>query len=125
LGRTNTEFTFSEGGAAPTRLRVRTRGGTTRFERVPLQPQTAAQLAEYTGEYRSPELEITNRFVVDSGRIVATRGGRRAGTFEPGSRDLFMGGGSVSEFTRDARGRITGYVLESGRVRGLKFVRGS
>jgi CubicO group peptidase (beta-lactamase class C family) len=125
LGRTNTELTFGEGAAAPTRLRVRTRAGTTTYERVPLQPLTAAQLAEYGGEYRSPELEITNRFVVDSGRIVVMRGGRRAGTFEPISRDLFMGGGGVIEFTRDARGRITGYVLESGRVRGLKFVRGS
>ena len=33
------------------------------------------------------------------------------------------GGGSVIDVVRDAKGRIAGYVVESGRVRHLRFTR--
>jgi hypothetical protein len=134
VGRTSTELIFDGGGGgggggggsngtAP-RLSVRTRGGTTRYDRIAVASFTATQLAEYAGDYRSDEIETTNTFVADSGRLVITRGGRRYGTFEPIARDLFVGpGGGVLEFSRDARGRITGYALQSGRVRNLRFVR--
>ncbi len=125
VGRTNTEWTFAvgAGAAGPAPLSIRTRGGPTRYERVALTPFTAAQLAEYVGDYRNDEVEATLTFVADSGRLVNVRGGRRVGTFEPVTRDLFAGGGGVLEFTRDARGRLTGYALQSGRVRNLTFVR--
>ncbi|MDB4877387.1 MAG: hypothetical protein JWM41_3833 [Gemmatimonadetes bacterium] len=32
---------------------------------------------------------------------------------------------TVIEFSRTGTGRVSGFVLESGRVRGLKFVRGT
>jgi CubicO group peptidase (beta-lactamase class C family) len=121
VGRTSTELIFD---GTPVRLSVRTRGGTTRYDRIAVASFTATQLAEYAGDYRSDEIETTNTFVADSGRLVMTRSGRRYGTFEPIARDLFVGlGGGVLEFSRDARGRITGYALQSGRVRNLKFVR--
>ncbi len=130
VGRTNTEMRFdggSGGGAAsngaPARLSVRTRGGTKRYDRIAVESFTATQLAEYAGDYRSDEIETTHTFVADSGRLVITRGARRYGTFEPVARDLFTGPGPVLEFSRDARGHITGYTLQSGRVRNLRFVR--
>jgi YD repeat-containing protein len=124
VGRTNTELTFDGGSAAaPARLRVRTRGGTTPYDRVRVEPLTSAQLAEYAGDYRSEEIETTNTFVADSGKLVIRRGGRRVGATEPVARDLFVGNGGVMEFTRDARGRVTGMTLQSGRVRNLEFVR--
>lgn len=116
------EFTFSaESDGVPARLRVRTRGGTTRYERTPLEPFTPAQLAAYAGDYHSEEIETTNTLVADSGRLVVTKGGWRAARFEPVARDLFVGGEGVLEFTRDARGRITGMVVQAGRVRNLRF----
>lgn len=118
VGRTSTEWIFNG-----QRLSVRTRGGTTRFDRIPVESFTATQLAEYAADYRSDEIETTNTFVADSGRLVITRGGRRQGTFEPIARDLFVGPAGVLEFSRDARGRITGYALQSGRVRNLRFAR--
>ncbi len=119
MGRTGTEVTFDSAAA---RLSVRTRGGTTRFERIPGMTFTPAQLAEYAGEYRNDEIETTITFVADSGRLLNMRSGRRVGTFEPVAKDFFVGNG-VLEFARDGRGRITGYLLQSGRVRHLKFVR--
>ena len=122
VGRTNTEWTFDGGtGGMPARLSIRTRGGTTRHQRFGLETLSAAQLAEYPGDYLSEEIETTNTFVADSGRLVITRGGRRFGVFEPVARDLFVGGGAVLEFARDARGRITGFAVQSGRVRNLSF----
>ena len=128
VGRTSTELIFDNGSGGnndrAARLSVRTRGGTTRYDRIPVASLTATQLAEYAGDYRSDEIETTNTFVADSGRLVIMRGGRRYGTFEPIARDLFVGpGGGVLEFSRDAHGRITGYALQSGRVRNLRFVR--
>src|SRR3990172_6755437 len=122
VGRTNTEWTFDGGtGGMPARLSIRTRGGTTRHQRFGLETLSAAQLAEYPGDYLSEEIETTNTFVADSGRLVITRGGRRFGVFEPVARDLFVGGGAVLEFARDARGRITGFAVQSGRARNLRF----
>jgi len=128
VGRTSTEWTFSSAsgataGSAPARLAIRSRAGITRYERTSVEPVTAAQLAEYVGEYRNDEVETTITFVADSGRLVNMRSGRRSGTFEPVARDLFVGGGGVLEFVRDKRGRVTGYALQAGRVRNLKFVR--
>jgi CubicO group peptidase (beta-lactamase class C family) len=123
VGRTNTELTFDGSSGTPTRLRVRTRTGTILYSRVPVQPLTTQQLAEYVGEYRSDEIETTNSFAADSGRLVVTRAGRRAGMFEPVSRDLFVGPGGVVEFARDARGRVVSFTLQAGRVRNLRFIR--
>lgn len=130
VGRTNTEWTFDGGGDAPggsagttARLSIRTRSGTTRYERIAVAPLTGTQLAEFAGEYRNDEVETTITLVADSGRLVNMRGARRSGTFEPVARDLFTRSGGVLEFSRDRRGRIAGYALQSGRVRNLKFVR--
>jgi hypothetical protein len=42
---------------------------------------------------------------------------------EPSYRDGFTRGGSVIDMVRDAKGRLTGFRVESGRVRGLRFTR--
>jgi hypothetical protein len=42
---------------------------------------------------------------------------------EPSYRDGFTRGGSVIDMVRDAKGRIAGFRVESGRVRGLRFTR--
>jgi hypothetical protein len=42
----------------------------------------------------------------------------------PVYKDAFRGGGfGVAEFSRDASGRVTGFVLNTGRVRALRFDR--
>jgi YD repeat-containing protein len=51
------------------------------------------------------------------------RDGRRVGKLDAVSRDLFLQGGNTMEFTRDRSGRVTGFVLDAGRVRHLRFDR--
>lgn len=50
-------------------------------------------------------------------------GDRWIGVLEPSYKDGFTRGGTVIDVVRDAKGRITGFVLKAGRVRHLKFTR--
>ncbi|MEI2718680.1 MAG: serine hydrolase domain-containing protein [Gemmatimonadales bacterium] len=120
LGR-GTELRLAPGGTA--RLLSRSASDTTTYERVDSVALTAAQLAEYAGEYRNEEIETTHSWRVEKGELVVYAAGRRLGTLDPMYRDGFLRGGAMIDVTRDARGRITGFVLQSGRVRDLRFTR--
>ena len=84
---------------------------------------TPAQLAEYAGNYRNDEVEATHTWKVEKGQLVLYANDRRLGVIEPAYKDGFTRGGAVIDVQRDARGRIAGFVLESGRVRHLRFTR--
>jgi hypothetical protein len=118
-----TEVRFEGGGAAPARMLVRTASGTVEFTRADSAALSPAALAEYAGDYRSDELETTHTWKVEKGELVLYSGYRRLGPLEPSYRDGFTRGGSVIDVLRDGRGRITGYLVEAGRVRRLRFTR--
>jgi hypothetical protein len=44
-------------------------------------------------------------------------------TFEPLTRDVFRGSIGTLRFLRDGGGRLTGFTLSSGRIRGFRFSR--
>jgi CubicO group peptidase (beta-lactamase class C family) len=117
------EVRFEGDSAAPSRMLVRTAGDTMTFTRADTVVLTPAQLAEYAGDYRSDEVEATHTWKVEKGQLVLFVNDRRLGVLEPTYRDGFMRGGNVIDVRRDARGRITGFVLEAGRVRHLRFTR--
>jgi hypothetical protein len=110
-------------GGVPARMMVRTPTDTVTFVRADTAVLDAAKLAEYAGDYRSDEAEVTQTWKVEKGQLVMYAGYRRLGVVEPTYRDGFTRGGSVIDIVRDAKGRITGYVVESGRVRHLRFTR--
>jgi CubicO group peptidase (beta-lactamase class C family) len=112
-----------EGGAAPNRMFVRTSGDTMSFMRADTVAHTPATLAAYAGEYRNDEIETTQRWVVEKDQLVLFANERRLGTLEPTYADGFLRGESVIDVQRDARGRITGYTVQAGRVRQLRFTR--
>jgi CubicO group peptidase (beta-lactamase class C family) len=118
-----TEIRFEGEGAAPSRMVVRTTGETVTFARADTAVLTPAQLAEYAGDYRSPEVAATHTWKVETGQLVVYANDRRLGVLEPTYRDGFTRGGNVIDVQRDGRGRITGFVLEAGRVRHLRFTR--
>jgi CubicO group peptidase (beta-lactamase class C family) len=121
-----TEIRFEGGtetGGTPTRMMVRTPTDTATFVRADTVALDAAKLAEYAGDYRSDEAEVTQTWRVDKGQLAVYAGYRRLGVLEPTYKDGFTRGGSVIDVVRDAKGRITGYVVESGRVRHLRFTR--
>ena len=83
----------------------------------------AAGLAEYAGDYRSDEIDVTHTWKLEKGQLVVYAGYRRLGGLEPSYRDGFTRGGSVIDVVRDRKGRITGFLVEAGRVRHLRFTR--
>lgn len=118
-----TELRFEGDAAAPSRMIVRTTADEVTYTRADSAVLTAAQLAEYAGDYRSDEVETTQTWKVEKGKLVVYAGYRRLGVLEPAYKDGFTRGASVINFVRDAKGRISGYLIESGRVRHLRFTR--
>lgn len=118
-----TEVRFEGDGPNPTRMVVRTPGGAGTFVRADTAALDAAKLAEYAGDYRSDEIETTHTWKVEKGQLVVSAGYRRLGVLEPTYRDGFTRGGAVIDVIRDKKGKITGYLVESGRVRHLRFTR--
>jgi CubicO group peptidase (beta-lactamase class C family) len=116
-----------EGGSgnddAPAHMVIRTPSETVTFVRADSVVLDAAKLADYAGDYRSDEAEVTHTWRVEKGKLVMYAGYRRLGILEPSYKDGFTRGASVIDVVRDAKGRITGYVVESGRVRHLRFTR--
>ena len=102
---------------------VRTPTDTVTFVRADTVALDAARLAEYAGDYRSDEAEVTHTWKVEKGQLVVYAGYRRLGVLEPTYKDGFTRGASVIDIVRDAKGRITGYTIEAGRVRRLRFTR--
>ena len=71
--------------------------------------------------YRSDEIEATYRLVVKDRGLRLERIKSTPSVLEPLVADTFSGQPGVIRFTRDAAGAVTGFVLEAGRVRGMKF----
>jgi CubicO group peptidase (beta-lactamase class C family) len=96
-------------------------GSADRFERVEPFAPTAAQLEAFAGVYRSDEIEATYRLVIKDGGLRLERLKSTPSVLEPLVTDTFSSQPGVIRFTRDAAGAVTGFVLEAGRVRGMKF----
>lgn len=93
-------------------------------ERVLLrQPPPFTTFEAYAGRYRGEELDIEYQLAVEDGVLQLRRGRRGSATLTAVSRDAFQAGGDLLLFARDRRGRVTGFTLNSGRVRGVRFVR--
>lgn len=118
-----TELRFEGEGAGVSRLVVRTAGDLVVFARADAAQLTAAQLAEYAGDYWNGEVEATHQWKVEKDSLVLYLNDRRMGALQPSYRDGFTRAGSVIDVQRDAAGRVTGFLVESGRVRHLRFTR--
>lgn len=117
------EVRFERDGGALSRMIVATPGDAVTYARADTVALTPAQLAAYAGDYRSEEVEATHRWRVEQGQLVVYINERRVGQLEPSYRDGFTRGSNVIDVQRDSRGRITGFVVEAGRVRHLRFTR--
>jgi hypothetical protein len=118
-----TEFRFEGDAATPPRMIVTTTAETVAYGRADTAILTPAKLAEYAGNYRSDEVETTQIWKIEKGQLVVYANDRRLGVLEPSYKDGFTRGGSVIDVQRDAKGHITGFLLEAGRVRHLRFTR--
>jgi CubicO group peptidase (beta-lactamase class C family) len=94
------------------------------FQRIQPVTPTAAELAQYAGEYQSSELQATYKFDVKDEKLTLSVGWQEPVSLEPSVRDEFEGSsGRAFVFRRDAAGHITGCDLFAGRVRDISFKR--
>ena len=94
------------------------------FEAVPEAKPTAGELSAYAGTYYSEELDATYRIVLEEGKLRVKRKRGPDAVLAPLFADGFASDGGPSLiFERDARRRVTGFELNAGRVRHLRFVR--
>ena len=83
-------------------------------------------LNEYAGEYYSPELKTSYSLVVEDSTLIAHHQRHDNIGFQPQSKDNFTTGSWWMEqiqFERGESQQITGFRLDSGRVRNLLFIR--
>jgi CubicO group peptidase (beta-lactamase class C family) len=85
---------------------------------------TAAQLAEFAGEFYSPDVEISVRVSVEDGRLVLHRRPATRSTLSAVAPDQFDGSGMGRiVFIRDVAGRVTQVSVRQARVYDLRFHR--
>ena len=100
--------------------------GTAEITDAPPPMPTEAQLREYAGRYRSPELDMTYEIVVDRGSLVARHWRTGPSALAPAGEDAFSGNPRLFpelRFRRDGSGRVVAFTVTGGRVRDLIFER--
>lgn len=108
-------------GQPPVAMRVPAAGDS--LVRVPAWTPRAADLAALAGEYYSEELRVAYRVTVKDSVVTLHPFKRAAEPLRPAFPDAFIGGESGTvRFTR-GQGRVTGFRLTGGRVRGVAFAR--
>jgi CubicO group peptidase (beta-lactamase class C family) len=110
--------------AGARRLRVAPDGEpATVAEAITVVTPTPAQLAEYAGRYYSEELQTTFMLVADSGGLVLRGRNLPTEPLRPLGADEFTVSYYTLRFSRGADRRVSGFAMDLGRIRNLKFVR--
>jgi hypothetical protein len=69
----------------------------------------------------SDEIEPVYRIVIENGGLVLKRLKSKPQKFEPTREDSFQGLDGDIHFQRNPSGKITGFVLDSGRIKNFRF----
>ncbi len=96
-------------------------GDAATFEEVQLWLPRGDELAEFTGQYYSEELDASWELSIREGRIYIEDGPEQA--LKPTIRDEFNVAGMTLTFERDQRGRVSAIIADAGRVRDLRWIR--
>jgi len=123
-GPRNVEVVAAKSGARPSLRVSHTEDGeveTETFEPVTLWSPTAAELARFAGRYESEELETTWTLAVDDGKLFIRHRGLPVEALHPSVTGVFAVRGIVLAFQQDSGGKVTGFTVNEGRVRGIAF----
>ena len=93
------------------------------LETVELVSLTANQLGEFAGNYYSAELQALYQIFLHDGKLFLRLKNSTDAEVVPVLNDLFRVEGKNLTFSRNPQRQITGFVLSSGRIRNLRFVR--
>jgi len=111
-------------GDEPKRMERSDGGGKPRVyeSEEPFKPG-GGDLAEYTGTYGSEEIDPLYRIMLDDEKLSLVRLKHEAETLRPAVRDVFTGEIGTLQFVRDANGRVSGFVLNTGRIQNFHFTK--
>ena len=84
---------------------------------------SAGQLKEFVGNYFSDELQATLRLWAEEGKLRGKVGSRPAVTLTPTGDNRFRYQFVQFEFERDSNNRVSGFTIQAGRVRNIRFER--
>lgn len=93
------------------------------YEAVPLATLTPTQLAEYAGEYFSEELNVTYVLKFEGGKLYYQQRRAPQTNLSPIIKDTFTANSLQFNFLRDRQQRISGFTINAGRVRNLRFIK--
>ena len=98
--------------------------GADRYDRVQPATLTAERRGGYGGRYVAPEADATVTIGGDGEALVASNGPDFTGTLVAVDADVFtLAGAGTFVFDRGRDGKVSGFRLFSGRLRGLRFDR--
>ena len=88
-----------------------------------VEPWTPApsDLQVFAGAYRSDEIEPVYRLTIKDNNLRLERLKSAPATLEPLVTDTFRAPFGFLRFTRNAAGAVDGFILDGGRIRGMKF----
>ena len=118
----STELSFEKAASGKWLLNLPRNNRVDAFESVEAFAPSTQQLADFAGSYYSEELDTTWRVAVEDGKLMVTDRNDQKLALTPTYRDAFTGR-FQTEFSRDAQGRVNGFVVHAGRIRHVKFVR--
>ena len=93
------------------------------YEPVAAFDTTAAELAEYPGEFVSQQTEPVYRISLQVGELTLLRLKHKPDMLRPVMRDVFVGEIGTIRFTRDAHRHVSGFILDAGRIQNFKFAK--
>ena len=91
------------------------------FEAVPEFTPSPGELKDYVGMYRSEEIDAVYEMKIEQNNLVLHPLKNDPDTLSPVTRDFFDWGGWLIRFKRDAKGRVIGFILSTGRANNLRF----
>jgi CubicO group peptidase (beta-lactamase class C family) len=85
---------------------------------------TAQELADYVGDYHSAELGVLYTVFIKDGKL-SIRYPRGVEPLQPRTADVFEAAFPIANvtFVRNAQKRVTGFVIDAGRVRNMRFTK--
>ncbi len=104
-------------------LAFKRRDETQRFSRIEPWKPTAAGLQDFRGRYRSEEIAAPIEVDLEEGSLVLRHRTIGRNPLEPTRPDSFYLDGLSLSFTRDGNGKVDGFTLDMGRVKGLVYVK--
>ena len=111
-------LTFEKAGSG---MQLKISGDARLYVRAEAFKPSGEQLAAFAGVYRSDEMDAVFRIVIKDDVLQLQQPKRPAANLQPQVKDTFRGMPGALQFTRDASGRVTGFLLQGGRVKNVKF----